>query len=216
MKLKSPICKYKDEPIYITLPYGDKSFVDAYRRLGWNLTHHNGIDLTNSITPQKAYGTPVLATQDGLVQSVVYDTSVSTKGNGITIEGNPFNQGGKKMLLCEVHWHLAEVSVKVGDRVKQGQEIGKLGNTGFSIGRGSDEFRGTHNHFMVYPYEYINGSWQKTEPNNGVKGAVNPELWFEENWRQNAPVIEYDKLKDMGIIFGIIGRSLKWISGKIN
>jgi murein DD-endopeptidase MepM/ murein hydrolase activator NlpD len=215
-QLKSPIARYKDEPIFITLPYGDKSFVDTYRRLGWNLTHHNGIDLTNSVDPQKAYGTPVYASQDGVVQNVIYDTSVSTKGNGITIEGLPFWQGDKRMILAEVHWHLAEASVKAGDFVKAGQKIGKLGNTGFAVGGQSSPFRGTHNHFMVYPYQMVGGSWQKTEPNNGVSGAVDPIIWLEKDWQAKAQVIEYDKKQDMGTILGIIKRSLDFIFGKVN
>lgn len=208
---KSPIAKYKDEPICITLPYGSKAFVEQYKKLGWNLTHHNGLDLTNSTNPQKAYGTPVYATQDGVVQKVVYETSVNSKGNGITIEGTPFYQDDKRLLLCEVHWHLAEVSVKAGDFVKQGQEIGKLGNTGYSIGGGQSPFKGTHNHFMYYPYELVNGKWQKTEPNNGVSGAVDPLLWLDKDWKETAPIIEYDKKENISGILCIIKRSIDYL-----
>lgn len=214
-KLKCPIARYNDEPIYITLPYGSKAFVETYKRLGWDLDYHNGDDYCNSINPQKAYGTPVYASQDGVVQKTTYDTSVNTKGNGLTIEGLPFVKDGKDILLITTYWHLAEVSVKAGDFVKQGQKIGKLGNTGYAVGGHPSPFKGTHIHYMVYPYEKVNGKWQKCFPNNGVKGADNPKNWLEDDWEKNAQVIEYNKLSHIGRILGIIQKSVEYIKSKL-
>ena len=214
-KLKCPIARYNDEPIYITLPYGSKAFVEQYKKLGWDLTHHNGIDLVNSTNAQKAYGTPVYASQDGVVTRSIYDTSVSTKGNGLTIEGLPFYKGDKKILLITTYWHLADVSVKIGDFVKAGQIIGTLGNTGYAIGGHPSPFKGTHIHYMVFPYERVNGKWQKCEPNNGVGGAVNAELWLEDNWKEKAQTITYDKKVDIVNILGIIKRSIEYIKSKL-
>lgn len=65
---------------------------------------------------------------------------------------------------------------------------------------------------MYYPYELVNGRWQLQEPNNGVRGAVNAELWLDKDWKETAPIIEYNKKEDIIGILGIISRSLYWIS----
>ncbi len=189
MKLKSPITKYKNEPIYITLPFGDKSFASVYKQLGWGIDRHNGLDCVNSIDPLKAYGSPVLATQDGVVQKVEYETSITAKGNGIVLEGLPFIDGDKKKLLFTVYWHLSDVSVKAGDFVKAGQRIGSLGNSGYSVGNSASPMKGTHLHFMVYEYEMKDG-WQLCEPDNGAKGAIDPIRYLEDGWDKNAPIYD--------------------------
>ena len=220
MKLKSPITKYKDEPIYITLPYGDKSFLDAYKRLGWDLAFHNGLDCVNSVDPIRAYGSPVLATQDGVVQKVAYETSLTAKGNGLTIEGLPFIKDDKKMLLTELHWHLSDVCVKAGDFVKAGQKVGSLGNSGFSVGGDDSPMKGTHDHFGVFLYVFNEAkkAWELACPDNGVQGAVNPEDWLEENWRTNAPVYEPQGLFHAEEIVRIIAKSIEvlknWFKGR--
>lgn len=192
MKLKSPIKKFKDEKIYQTLPYGDKTYLNAYKRLGWDLAYHNGSDLTNSIKTARAYGTPVISAQKGRVQKVFWDSPMSTKGNGIIIEGEPFTDDwGQKRLLCTIYWHLSAIEVKAGDLVKEGQVIGRLGNSGFVIGGKTNPTAGTHIHFMVCSYIEKDGKWQLEFPNNGVHGAVDPLIWLESGWQDNAPIISF-------------------------
>ncbi len=217
MKLHSPIAKYKDEPIYLTLKYGDKAFVNEYKRLGWNLAFHNGLDVVNSTDPVKAYGSPVLATQDGVVQKVIFDSSLSAKGNGLTIEGQPFIQDGKKMLLCELHWHLSDVCVRTGDFVKCGQKIGSLGNTGFAIGGTTSPMKGTHDHFGLFQYIFNEQKqvWELAFPNNGVGGAVDPELWLEPNWALNAPIYVTDKLNHIKTILDIVKKTVDYLKRKV-
>lgn len=207
--LKSPLARYADEPIYTTLVYGDKTFVEVYKRLGWNLQFHNGNDYVNSSNPVKAYCSPVLAAHDGIVQKVEYTTSVSTKGNGITIEGKPFAENGKTKLICSVYWHLADVSVKAGDTVKAGQTIGLLGNSGYSIGGTLSPMAGTHLHFGVYEYEMKDGRWQLSYPNNGVRGAVDNELYMEANWKEKAPIYNPNKIEHLGSIANVIRKSVE-------
>lgn len=191
MKLKSPIKKFNNEPIYTTLPYGDKTFLPQYKLLGWNLAFHNGEDYCPSANPQRAYGVPVLASQDGIVDKVVWDSPMSTKGNGITILGKFFQDtDGKQRILGTVYWHLSQISVKAGDKVKAGDMIGRLGNSGFVIGTTILPQKGTHIHFGVY--QYVLGTdnvWRVEFPNNGVAGAVKPSDWLEESWKENAPVM---------------------------
>jgi murein DD-endopeptidase MepM/ murein hydrolase activator NlpD len=75
---------------------------------------------------------PIFAAQNGTV-SRVYRHNVSGFGLAVVIDhGN-----GLKTLYA----HMSEIYVSSGEQVKQGQSIGRMGNTGFSTG--------THLHFEV-------------------------------------------------------------------
>ncbi len=81
------------------------------------LQMHEGIEISNSL------GTPVVAPTDGLVAAVGTDPDhgkmvVLSHGHGIVTR----------------YGHLGEVDVEVGQKVRMGQAIGKMGNSGFSIG----------------------------------------------------------------------------------
>lgn len=98
---------------------------------------HDGIDI---VAPK---GTPVFASRDG---SVLYSGKMSGYGNLIILKhrGNFFT----------AYAHLSEMGVAKGKRVKQGEQIGKVGRTG----RAST----THLHFeirhktkAVDPMEYL-------------------------------------------------------------
>jgi len=93
---------------------------------------HTGIDIQGSI------GTPIHAADSGTVISV---TSGGAYGNATLISGS----GG----LATFYAHQSEVDVKEGDRVKEGEVIGKVGSTGWVTG--------PHLHFEVHlngtPYD---------------------------------------------------------------
>lgn len=73
---------------------------------------HQGIDIRGN------QGTPINAAMDG---TVVASSFAGDYGNHIKI------QNGE---ILTVYAHCSELEVKVGDTVKQGQEIGKVGATG--------------------------------------------------------------------------------------
>jgi len=85
---------------------------------------HNGIDIANRL------GTPVVATANGRVTKVGRDANL---GRFITVS---HGYGIKT-----VYGHLSRTYVKTGQRVKRGQKIGALGNTGRSTG--------SHLHYAV-------------------------------------------------------------------
>lgn len=78
---------------------------------------HTGIDIT---APK---GTPVYATADGVVSS-----DQGGSGYGVTVV---LNHGYSYQSL---YAHLSKKVVKTGQRIKRGQLIGYLGNTGLSMG----------------------------------------------------------------------------------
>lgn len=91
---------------------------------------HNGVDFG---APR---GTPVYASADGVVKVSNYRS------------GNPWFGGYGNYIMIEhpngtqtLYAHLSDVDVSVGDEVRQGQTIGKTGNTGRSTG--------PHLHFEV-------------------------------------------------------------------
>jgi murein DD-endopeptidase MepM/ murein hydrolase activator NlpD len=87
--------------------------------------HHAAIDLS---APQ---GTVVWAAMDGKVSATGYN---ATYGNYIILS----HAGGYQTMYA----HLYSFSVKKGDTVTQGKQIGTVGNTGYSTG--------PHLHFAVY------------------------------------------------------------------
>ena len=77
-------------------------------------------------------GTPLYAVQDG---TVVSDNAGGWAGIHVSIK---YGSGASSM-----YCHMSSKAVKVGDKVKAGQVIGKSGNTGRSFG--------PHCHFEYYP-----------------------------------------------------------------
>lgn len=112
--------------------------------VGWRLdpftgkqTFHSGLDIA------AAYGNPVIAPADGYVTQTTDDKYY---GNSIQI-----NHGGG---ITTLYGHLSKIEVNPGQKVKRGDEIGKVGNTGRSLG--------SHLHYeirvndkIVNPLSYI-------------------------------------------------------------
>lgn len=88
---------------------------------------HNGIDIAGS-----PVGTPVAASMAGVVAQVGYNT---TFGNYVILRhpGTSFQT---------MYAHLTKWVVAQGQSVRQGQEVGELGNTGYSTG--------PHLHFSIF------------------------------------------------------------------
>ena len=105
------------------------------------IRNHNGFDLTTS----RKY-VPLFSTTDGTVVAASFEAS---QGNHIAIEGSGPTAGIKTVSM-----HLSAIHVKVGDRVKAGQQIGVTGETGAGIAGAP------HLHFEVR----INGGKTPVDP----------------------------------------------------
>jgi len=117
---------------------------------------HHGVEFLNS------QGTPVLAAADGEVV-VAGDDLKTTYGLFPNMYGNlvvlQHHFPGFDVPVFTLYGHLFTVNVKVGDQVKAGDEIGKVGRTGSATG--------SHLHFEVRYGE------------NTYAASRNPELWLQ-------------------------------------
>jgi murein DD-endopeptidase MepM/ murein hydrolase activator NlpD len=109
---------------YITSSYGMR-FHPVYKQ--WSL--HDGTDFGAGC------GTPIRAAASGRVIAVYYNAGY---GNRVIID-NGYARG---VGLGTAYNHLSRYSTYVGEKVKRGEVIGYVGNTGFSTG--------CHLHFMVF------------------------------------------------------------------
>ncbi|MCS6983967.1 MAG: M23 family metallopeptidase [Leptospiraceae bacterium] len=98
---------------YITSLYGHR-----ISPFGFEVNFHSGIDLANSI------GTPVLATADGEV------VTAKTEGGGYGKHVRILHKYG----LVTLYAHLQALKVEQGQRVKRGDVIGFLGQSGNATG----------------------------------------------------------------------------------
>ena len=85
-------------------------------------THtHNGIDIAVPV------GTPIKAVTDG---TVIRNGKADGYGNWVVIDHGNING----VRVTSEYGHLSSWSVKIGQKVKKGEEIAKSGNTGYSQG----------------------------------------------------------------------------------
>jgi len=105
---------------------------------------HKALDIASS------YGSKIYAINDGIITiakegCVIGDLTCNGKaGNYITIKHNNSN-------YISSYMHLKSINVKVGDKVKKGQIIGYMGNTGNVIPIPNNKYStsGTHLHFVI-------------------------------------------------------------------
>lgn len=121
-----------------------------YKSMG--LLGHNGIDFKG-----EKGKTPVYASHNGRVVYAQKFNSIT--GNGIKILDE---NGGFVTLYC----HLDSMLVSTGESVSQGQEIGKVGNSGSDY-----YYMAPHLHFGLYECD-AQGITINT--NNGYKGGIDP------------------------------------------
>jgi murein DD-endopeptidase MepM/ murein hydrolase activator NlpD len=117
---------------------------------------HYGVDFLNST------GTPVVAAADGVVVvagddlKTNYGPMVNAYGNLVIIK---HNLAGFSQPVFTLYAQLSQISVKVDDQVKAGQEIGQVGMSG--------RVTGSTLHFEVRVGE------------NAYGAVGNPELWLK-------------------------------------
>ncbi len=141
----------------ISSPYGSR-----IHPISGKQSFHSGIDIPAS------QGTPIIATRSGTVTIATYNSSY---GNYVEINH------GDGTSSRYAHMMNGGILVKVGDTVRQGQIIGKVGTTGASTGN--------HLHFEIRidgqttnPTEYVSAQNQRPKEITtvvGVKGSNNTQ-----------------------------------------
>jgi murein DD-endopeptidase MepM/ murein hydrolase activator NlpD len=145
-------------------------YSELYPQLG--MKGHTGQDL-------RAYhGQFLRAMIDGIVESVSTDPH---RGMGVDILTEDRRDMGKSGVhFAKVRqWHLMQVNVAKGDRVKCGDVIGLADTTGISAG--------DHDHVELKPVERTDGgTLYNVLQDNGYFGAVDPQpFWngvYAEDW----------------------------------
>ncbi len=149
-----------------------------------------------------SWQSPILSVADGTIVSANYSSGY---GNNIVIDhGDGYRTR---------YSHLDSMSVNNGQSIVQGQQIGKMGNTGNVSGTACPTYPGTHLHFAMY----LNGYGVKPEPmsnyynftegnsytsNNhiGKIQAVTPGLYsdgFHSDGTSQAFLETYEKYKNI-------------------
>lgn len=130
---------------YLTSKFGYRT----HPVTGKKNSFHQGVDLAR----QPNSNVEILAAADG---EVIRVGTLGTYGKVVMIK---HSINGKRMDTN--YAHLKSYSVKVGQKVKQGQQIGVMGNTGSSTA--------PHLHFEIH-----NGPWLSKQPN-----AVDPARYIK-------------------------------------
>ena len=115
---------------------------------------HYGIDISSPV------GRPIVASADGVV---LYAARRGTYGNIVVID--------HKFDMMTRYAHLSKFAVRAGSRVKRGEVIGYVGNTGRS--------RAPHLHYEVWvdnrpvhPLDYVLEYYRRFDPKNRLMAPV--------------------------------------------
>ena len=144
----------------------------------FNMDGHNGIDI---VAP---HGEPMYAVEDGEVINV--NLSDAGHGRHLRFISDDRDSDGRNRIWVYGHCHV--VAVKVGDKVKAGDLVAYMGNTGFVVSGATpywkvNPYAGTHLHLGCRLARKSTRGWSykgsdikiKIEDyGNGYKGAVDP------------------------------------------
>lgn len=138
---------------YLQSPFGKRNFPKG------TITQHNGVDLTGE------GGTDwIVAVADGTVMNYKY-----TESRGYYVELKMENG----YLTRYLHTKEGTCQVKVGNKVKKGQRLAFIGNTGYYKDAAGKKHRvGTHLHFAV-----VTSGGSFVDPQPYLEGKKNFKVW---------------------------------------
>lgn len=141
----------------------------------------------------------------GTVLVAPEDAIVRWASNGMNLPGGPMDWAvrwyfdkaypGELIVLEVPKWgalfavaHCLDFSVRVGERVRKGQRIGRTGNTGAAT-------TGPHAHVEVIPLSYMWG--------NGTYGRVHPGPYLTEPYRPLGGIVETPQTTRLRVLDGV-------------
>lgn len=167
---------------FLKYPHGDctqwfSESPELYKQFS-GLEGHNGIDIV------RPWGEHLFAVEDGTICDAGEDTG---HGLHVRILSAPDSKG---VMHDWVYGHMSYVHVKSGDKVKAGQYLGNIGNTGFVVSSQNaggfwkaNPYAGTHLHLGVrdvvhdkegFKYTGYNRGIRVLNYSNGYKGRYDP------------------------------------------
>ena len=144
------------------IPYGNTTW--ASRNYPYGNTNGGRLATHHVVDIQNPTGTPVIAVQDGTVLyagddlGALFGPSPNFYGNVIVIQ-HDFVAPGTGEPVYSLYGHLSAVEVGQGERVTQGDQIGRVGAAGVALG--------PHLHFEV-----------RVGDPTSYASTRNPELWI--------------------------------------
>jgi murein DD-endopeptidase MepM/ murein hydrolase activator NlpD len=129
----------------------------------WGMAGHNGTDIVAGVQP-------VYAACDG---TVIEQQLVPSRGLGLgIITDTPVELTCGEYYAKIRYWHLQSFTVKIGDHVTRGQQIGVTDSTGYSSGN--------HLHFELQPMRKdLGGHPILLYPEGSIAGAISAEPYFD-------------------------------------
>jgi hypothetical protein len=189
---------YPLTPVGVNQPFGVNG--EYYRRNGINILGHNGIDFF------AYHGQPLYAPMDG---TAYYEVD-SSGGQGVVIVSDKvYDYKNSTAVFKCIMWHMCDpnkepkyaspifaavgsaVNSGKGTIVKSGDLVGFADSTGLSSG--------DHLHFGLKPIttgtaplsgdapDVGIGDWVNIEQNNGYLGAIDPQPYFNGQFRSTTP-----------------------------
>lgn len=167
------------KPWFITQPFGVNGAY--YQANGINILGHNGLDIFATD------GQTIRAAHDGIITFTGED---GKGGLGVVIrtqEEFTYGEANDKVAFFKsIYWHCKPNTFKVkpGDIVKAGDAIAQADNTGFSTV--------THLHFGIKPIAKTgeaDWTWANLENDNGYMGCIDPTLYFNKYFAQDAQLV---------------------------
>lgn len=163
---------------------------EPFYKFMFDLDGHNGLDIA------RPFRTPILGTKGTVCD--IKDTPIGL-GRHIRILTPPDDAGD----CLEISYgHLDEILVKIGDKVEDGQIIGRMGNTGSVVSSthitnwgAAPANSGVHLHLGIREANTKNGRWKTYNGlgklyiknyTNGYKGAVDPMKYIVTPEQQDA------------------------------
>ncbi len=164
---------------------------------------HNGLDFVKRDAPNHGYGEEIVASHDGKVWILRQDVPHQTAGNGVYI----LSEDSK---FATVYWHLSQFLVNVGQKVKQGDVVGLMGNcfddrTEILTDEGWKLFSDLNKNEKVITLNPKTEEIEYKKPNGYIKKKV-PEMVYYENGRR----IDFVVSKDHKMIVYTGSRTPSW------
>ncbi len=146
--------------------------------LGWNTnagwfgqqrsTHlHQGVDINKNTGGSTDLGASVYSTHEGKVVSVkLYSDHTNSSGSYVVIQSPDGS-------FQTVYMHMETIKVEVGDDIKEGQQIGTVGGSGF----GKKLAHAVHLHYEIRKKQ-SDGNYEAINPETKRGELMDPQKWI--------------------------------------